>query len=262
MIEQFISLEDIYVQTRAGKVHALISKSTDPAAETYVLVHGLLVSASYMEPTARVLAQRNNVIVPDILGHGKSDTPDTALNIDEHAAVLAEFLQNLNVQNPILVGGSYGCNISAELAAIAEVEAKALILLGPTDVHGRPVHALIGDLIKDGFFEPAIMVPTVLGDITRIGIDRCLKQLEYMAYHDMDDALLRSDIPILLIKGEHDQLSNEDLVRDKFDIVPKCHAVNLIGSAHCLSVSDPELIAHMIEDFVRKGDLHEVYRAA
>jgi pimeloyl-ACP methyl ester carboxylesterase len=106
------------------------------------------------------------------------------------------------------------------------------------------------------------MVPTVIGDVSRIGIERCLDQLRYMSEHDMDDALLRCGIPILLIKGEHDLLSSEEIVRDKFEIIPDCQAINVIGSAHCLSVSDPELCAEMIEDFVNQGDLNDVYRAA
>ena len=106
------------------------------------------------------------------------------------------------------------------------------------------------------------MVPTVIGDISRIGVDRCLEQLRYMSEHDMDGALLRSRIPILLIKGEHDQLSSEDLVQDKYEMIPDCQAINVIGSAHCLSVSDPALMAEMIEDFAKQGNLNDVYRAA
>jgi pimeloyl-ACP methyl ester carboxylesterase len=120
----------------------------------------------------------------------------------------------------------------------------------------------MADLIKDGLFEPPVMVPTVIGDITRIGVDRCLEQLGYMSEHDLDGALLRCGIPILLIKGENDKLSSEDLVQEKFEMIPNCQAINVIGSAHCLSVSDPELMAKMIEDFIQQGDLNDVYRAA
>ncbi len=262
MQDDDIQFEEVSIKTSLGRMHALLSRSQDPSAEFYVMVHGLLVSASYMEPTARLLAGRNNVCVPNMLGHGKSDTPKQALNIKEHATVLAEFLKKAGITNPILVGGSYGCNITAELAADPSVRAKSLVLIGPTDVHGRSVQELMGDLVKDGLFEPPIMVPTVLGDVSRIGVHRCLEQLGYMAEHDMDDALLRSRMPILLIKGEHDQLSSEDLVIDKFEIIPNAQAINIIGSAHCLSVSEPQLMAEMIEDFVREGNLNDVYRAA
>lgn len=262
MFESKAQFHDVMVETSLGRIHALISRSCDPEAECYVLLHGLLVSASYMEPTARMLAGRNTVCVPDMLGHGKSSTPNNALNIKEHAQILSEFLQAQNLERPVLVGGSYGCNVAAELAAKHSVKAKALVLIGPMDVHGKTVQELSGRLIKDGLFEPPIMFATVIGDVTRIGLDRCLEQLRYMSEHDLDDALLRSAIPILLIKGQYDQLSNEQLVQDKFEIFPNCQAINVIGSAHCLSVSDPELMAQMIQDFVKQGTVNEVYRAA
>lgn len=254
--------EDVYVDTKYGRMHALVSETKKRTARNYVLVHGLLVSASYMEPTARLLTGDNNVYVPNMLGHGKSETPQRALNIDEHALVLAEFLQEKNIDNPVLVGGSYGCNITAELAANRDVNAEALILIGPTDVSGKTVQELLGVLVKDGFYEPCIMVPTVIGDVGRIGVDRCLTQLNYMAEHDMDDALLRTTAPILLIKGENDKLSSEEVVCDKFEIAPIAQALNVIGSAHCLTVSDPQLMADMIVDFVEQGYLSDAYRAA
>lgn len=262
MFDDAVQYEDVYEDTSFGRMHALMSRSNEPNAECYVLVHGLLVSASYMERTAKLLAAKHTVCVPNMLGHGKSETPEFALNIKEHAQALSEFLEAQGIANPVLVGGSYGCNISAELAAMDCVNAKALILIGPTDVQGRSVQSLMADLIKDGLFEPPVMVPTVIGDITRIGVDRCLEQLGYMSEHDLDGALLRCGIPILLIKGENDKLSSEDLVQEKFEMIPNCQAINVIGSAHCLSVSDPELMAQMIEDFIQQGDLSDVYKAA
>lgn len=261
-LEESPDLEDSYVETSFGRMHALVSRADDPPATNYVLIHGLLVSASYMAPTARFLAGKNNVFVPNMLGHGKSDTPDRALDINEHATALAEFLKANHIDNPVLVGGSYGCNIAAELAANPQVNAQALILIGPTDVYGRAVPELLGDLIKDGLYEPSIMIPTVIGDVGRIGMDRCLAQLNFMAEHDMDDALLQITAPTLLIKGENDKLSREEVVRDKFEIAPNAQAVNVLGSAHCLTVSDPELIAEMILDFIEQANLSDVYRAA
>ena len=260
--EEIPNFEDVYVETSHGRMHALVSRTASQSATNYVLIHGLLVSASYMEPTGALLAGNNDVFVPNMLGHGKSATPDHALNINEHAAVLAEFLKAENIFNPVLIGGSYGCNIATELAANPKVNAQALILIGPTDVFGRSVQECLGDLIKDGLYEPSIMVPTVIGDVGRIGMDRCLAQLNYMAEHDMDDALLRITAPILLIKGENDKLSSEDVVRDKFEIAPNAQALNVLGSAHCLTVSDPQLMAELIVDFVEQGFLGDAYRAA
>ncbi len=266
MMEKEKQFEEVYVATSFGRMRALISCSRQSDAETYFLLHGLLCSGTFMEPTAQELAPQNTVCIPDMIGYGRSETPERALNIEEHAAALKELIEALGLVKPVLVGGSYGCNIAAELGAqLANAPAhnvKGLVLIGPADVQGKSVRELLGNLAKDGLHEPAVMVPNVIGDVSRIGVDRCLQQLDYMADHEFDKALLDCSVPILLIKGELDQLSSEELVQEKFHTLPNCQAINVIGSAHCLSVSDPALIAEMVQDFVEQGDLSDAYRAA
>lgn len=265
-MEKEKQFEEVYVATSYGRMRALVSVSRQSNAATYFLLHGLLCSGTFMEPTAHELIPQNTVCIPDMLGYGKSETPERALNIEEHAASLRELIDVIGLVQPVLVGGSYGCSIAAELAAQLATDSKhnvrGLVLIGPADVQGKSVRELLGNLAKDGLHEPAIMVPNVIGDVSRIGVDRCLQQLDYMADHDLDKALLDCSVPILLIKGELDQLSSEELVQEKFQTVPNCQAINVIGSAHCLSVSDPALIAEMAKDFVEQGDLCDVYRAA
>lgn len=266
MMEKENQFDEIYVATSFGRMRALISCSQQKDSSTYLLLHGLLCSGTFMEPTANELVPQNTVCIPDMLGYGKSETPERALNIDEHAAALKELIEATGLVQPVLVGGSYGCNIAAELASQLATDPKhnirGLVLIGPADVQGKSVRELLGNLAKDGIYEPPVMVPNVLADVSRIGIDRCLKQLDYMSQHDLDQALLNCGVPILLIKGELDQLSSEELVREKFQMVPNCQAINVLGSAHCLSVSEPALIAEMVKDFVGQGDLNDVYRAA
>ena len=266
MSQKECQFEEIFADTSYGRMRALIYRSEEKQATTYFLLHGLLCSGTYMEPTAKELVPHNTVCIPDMLGYGKSETPEHALDIEEHAASLAELIEAAGLNKPVLVGGSYGCNIAAELASQLASNPKhnvqALVLIGPADIRGKSIQELLGNLAQDGLHEPPVMVTSVIGDVARIGIDRCLKQLDHMSKHNLDIALLNCGVPILLIKGELDKLSSEEMVQEKFLMVPNCQAVNVIGSAHCLSVSDPVLIAEMLQDFVEQGDLNDVYRAA
>ncbi len=204
--------EEVNVATSFGRMRALVSCSFKSRSYYLFLVAWIAVLRHfYGTDGTRAFAAKYRLASPDMLGYGRSETPERALNIAEHAASLKELIEALGLVQPVLVGGSYGCNIAAELGAQLATDPKhnvrGLVLIGPADVQGKSVRELLGNLAKDGIHEPAIMVPNVIGDVTRIGVDRCLKQLDYMADHDFDKALLDCSVPILLIKGELDQLS-------------------------------------------------------
>ena len=86
-----------------------------------LLIHGMIVSSSYMVPTAARLAQNYNVFVPDLLGRGLSDTPETFVSIEDQAKVLAEAIEGLGLKKPIVTGGSQGAHVAVELANQMEV---------------------------------------------------------------------------------------------------------------------------------------------
>lgn len=254
--------DDIWVRTKHGSMHFLSGKngrnSGNRARQQFVLIHGLVVSASYMEPTARELASRHDVYVPDMLGHGQSSTPARALTVNEHAEGLAFALAQLGVREPIIVGGSCGCNLAVELALRANVHAKAVVLIGPSDVQGKSRMELIGKLVNDGKFEPPVMVPLVISDILRIGVDRCLTQLQYVAEHNYYEQLNQVSVPVLLIRGQHDELSSEETMDRSALAAPHSQEVGVIDAAHALPFSEPELMRDIIENFIRHNVVDEM----
>lgn len=265
--------DDVWVRTKHGSMHFFVGRNgnniesgakSPVGRQQIVLIHGLVVSATYMEPTARELAARHDVYVPDMLGHGQSSTPQRALTVNEHVECLAFALAQLGVREPLIVGGSCGCNLAVELALKPAVHAKAVALIGPSDVRGKSRMELIGKLVNDGKFEPPVMVPLVINDILRIGIDRCLAQLEYMAEHDYYQRLNQIDVPVLLIRGQNDELSSEDTIDKSALAASHSQEVGIIDAAHALPFAEPELMGDLIENFMRHnfGDRDRFGRAA
>src|SRR3712207_1958192 len=60
-----------------------------------VLLHGLAVSHRYLMPTARALAPRHPVLVPDLPGFGLSGKPRAALDVAGHVRHVAAWLEAL-----------------------------------------------------------------------------------------------------------------------------------------------------------------------
>jgi len=76
-----------------------------------ILLHGWLTDLETMRPLAKNLQANFKVYLVDVVGFGKSDLPEHPLNSNDFGDFLAELVQNLGVENPILIGHSNGGRI-------------------------------------------------------------------------------------------------------------------------------------------------------
>lgn len=73
-----------------------------------IFLHGWLCDREMMRPLANSLCQNFKVYLLDIVGFGKSDLPEHPLNTNDFGDFLAEFINQLEIKNPILIGHSNG----------------------------------------------------------------------------------------------------------------------------------------------------------
>lgn len=96
--------------------------------ETIVFLHGWGQNIAMMNPLGEFRKDTNDVIILDLPGHGDSDEPNYAWELIDYVECIREFLQILKVENPILVGHSFGGRISLYYASKYEV--NKMILFG------------------------------------------------------------------------------------------------------------------------------------
>src|SRR5207302_8964715 len=86
------------------------------------------------EPLARFLAERGErVVTLDPLGHGRSDRPRDMrkYSIAGFAADVVALLDHLDVDDAVVGGTSLGANITLELAAIAPLGVRGMMIEMP-----------------------------------------------------------------------------------------------------------------------------------
>jgi pimeloyl-ACP methyl ester carboxylesterase len=96
-----------------------------------VWLHGLLLDANLGRGVARTLAaQGNQVVLLDLLGHGRSDKPRHAAahRMDIHVEQVICLLDRLGVDQVVLGGVSLGANVSLLTAVSAPERVRGLIL--------------------------------------------------------------------------------------------------------------------------------------
>ncbi len=99
-----------------------------------VVIHGLGCAGSfdYIEIFNSEEFKGHRRVLIDLLGAGYSDKPlDFSYEVKEHAKYLAEFLEDLDLNNVILFGHSLGGAIAIELCARCKDKIERLILTEP-----------------------------------------------------------------------------------------------------------------------------------
>jgi len=97
-----------------------------------LLLHGLVASGIFWGGTYDRLARGHRLVVPDLLGFGGSDRPDSLYGPDDHVEALLECLDVLGVDEPVAIGAhSLGCLIGLRMAATHPERVASLVGFGP-----------------------------------------------------------------------------------------------------------------------------------
>ena len=104
--------------TDIGKDHLDFNYQTwGSEGSTILLLHGLASNLHIWDLVAPKLLIHNKLIAIDQRGHGKTGKPDFGYDFQTIAEDTIEIINNLNLDNPIIIGHSWGGNVAVEIAA-------------------------------------------------------------------------------------------------------------------------------------------------
>lgn len=183
-------------------------RSAAGAGVPVVPLHGLAVSHRYLLPLTRALAGRHPVVVPDMAGFGHSSRPRPSYDVEQHAALLADWLEILGLGPVCLLGHSFGAEVAARLAVRRPALVSALVLASPTsDPRARSRRGLIGRWSADLFVEAPWQAPILLRDVADAKPWRVLATVGHSVHNAVEDDLLRLPVRPLVLGGELDPVA-------------------------------------------------------
>ena len=94
-----------------------------------IFIHGITANAFCFQAFADDLANNHRVFAYDLRGRGDSDKPEKGYNISIHTADLAELIDALELDKPIVAGHSSGAFIGLYLAVHYPEKLSKLILI-------------------------------------------------------------------------------------------------------------------------------------
>ena len=106
-----------------------INCKTFGRGKAVLVLHGWGVgSDSWVEAAVLIAQDGFQVIVPDMPGFGKSETPKTAWSVDDYVDWVKNFADELKLGKFILMGHSFGGQVAAKFAAKHPDKVDALVL--------------------------------------------------------------------------------------------------------------------------------------
>jgi len=94
-----------------------------------LLLHGLSSNSRIWDWTAPLLADRFRVVALDQRGHGLADVPEAGYGFDETTADVAEFIDFMELERPIVVGHSWGASVALVLGVEHTDYTRGLVMV-------------------------------------------------------------------------------------------------------------------------------------
>ena len=164
-----------------------------------ILLHGWLTTLETMRPIANNLSQNFNVYLVDVVGFGKSDIPEHPLNSNDFGDFLEEFIKNLNIENPILIGHSNGGRIIINAVGRGLVSAKKIVLI---DSAGLKPKRSMNYYLKVGFFKTGKFILNMFPNT------KAVKEFKEKLLNKVGSADYKASAPVL--KETMKKILNED----------------------------------------------------
>jgi pimeloyl-ACP methyl ester carboxylesterase len=237
--------------------------------KTIVLLHGLGASAERWSALWPLL-KKYNVVIPDLIGFGYSEKPLIEYTIDFFVRSLDEFFRKMQIQNPIILGSSFGGQLAIEYSLTYKDFFEKMILVSPAGTLEKPTYVL-SQYIFSGLYptnenvhrafemmannkEYVVDDATVKDYVNRMRLPNSKYSLISTLLAMRKDQSLRKRlieiaIPTLVIWGRNDTtIPVENL--EYFKQMPNVMTLILEGSGHSPYVEKPLQFYKIIENFI------------
>jgi pimeloyl-ACP methyl ester carboxylesterase len=252
-----------------------------------LLLHGIGSDGTTWDAVTPLLAQRFTVVVPDLLGHGRSAKPRADYSIGGYANGMRDLLSILDIDRVTVIGHSFGGGVAMQFAYQFPERTDRLVLVAGGGL-GPQVSIALRALTLPGAsaavwlsqLPPSRLALTALHAAARrvtppaLGADLDEALTVYTALREpgaqaaflhvlrhvvdwrgqlitmRDRAYLAEGLPTLIIWGDQDHVLPVEHAHVAAKLMPGSSSVVLPGVGHCPHRQAPAEFARLVTEFV------------
>ncbi|MDE5443736.1 alpha/beta fold hydrolase [Bradyrhizobium sp. CSA207] len=244
----------------------------DPGAIPLIFLHGIGGAARAWRHQLARFGDRFHAIAWDMPGYGGS-APLASVSIAALADALQQFIEQLGVAKPILVGHSIGGMIVQKWLVQFPQLARAVVLAQTSPAFGKAdgdwqksfIAARLGPLDRGETMKslaPSLVKELVGDDPDPEGMElarECMASVPEASYRAMMLALIGFDqrsslkdisVPTLLLSGSRDNNAPAPMMAKTATYVPSAEYVELAGVGHLANLERPEAFDAALSRFL------------
>lgn len=243
-----------------------------------VLLHGFGTSSYIWRNIIPGLTYGTTVYTMDLMGFGYSEKPqDRSYNIETYVSQLSVFLEELNLENPILGGQGVGALIVALYTVRNPGKVRKLILLGAPLLDASPPftervlgYPVIGPLLTGDWFLKRLFRAGVedkgrMSDLAlqpylepyqddpgaRTTIGKFIREFdaESVVEQEIKPNLANLKVPTLLMWGPHDAIVPLEVGRALDRQIPNSDISVILRSGHYVQEERPDQVRAAFKEF-------------
>ena len=222
------------------------------SGEDIVLLHGWGQNIEMMKPLGDKFSDRFRITIIDLPGFGVSEEPDFAYTIFDYTDIVHELLASLKIDNPIMMGHSFGGRIAIVYASCYKV--SKLVLFGSPCVRHEYKS------FKQSFFKVIkkikLLKPLVsfmknhTGSIDYRNASPVMKEvLVKTVNQDLSDYARKIKCSTLLIWGENDEAVPVTEARELDELLKDSALIILPGTHYCY-LENLNMVVNILENFI------------
>lgn len=221
---------------------------------TLVFLHGWGQNIQMMLPIANPFTKDNNVLVIDLPGHGKTNEPTYAWDLEKFVDMLHELFKFLKINNPVLIGHSFGGKLSIIYASKYKVE-KLVLLSSPYKVQIKKL-PLKTKIVKKLAKVPGLkqlanyfkkhMGSTDYRNASPIMRDILVKHVNT----DTTENCKKINVPTIIIWGTNDNTVDIENAYEIEKLIKDSAVIPYEGMDHFAYFNDPQKTINIIKSFI------------
>lgn len=246
--------------------------------ETLVLLHGFTGSIETWEPIISLLPSSVKLIAVDLVGHGKTDKPESVLkySMEEQIEILHDLFRQLKLNSIFLLGYSMGGRVALSYAHKYRDQIKHLLLESTSPGlktkeerknRQQSDEKLANVILEKGikafvdyweniplFATQKALSKSIQEKIRKqrllqseLGLANSLKGLGTGVQPSLWDELPKLDIPVTFIAGSLDEKYCR-IGKEMVNLLPKAKYVEVEQVGHTIHVENPTQFATIVKD--------------
>ncbi|RJP18925.1 MAG: alpha/beta hydrolase [Candidatus Abyssobacteria bacterium SURF_5] len=235
-----------------------------------VLVHGAGQDTTSWRYNIPFFAETHAVYAIDLPGHGKSEVVLPPIKkTEKYARFVWEFIEELEIRHPVLMGHSMGAGICMTVAlehgenvgGVVPVDgADKVVGVFASEIHQAYLESPLDlkiEMTMESFRSlcskttPAARIEEIAQDLLRIHPEVTAADTQAFNSFDICNTSHRIGVPVLLISGADDFLVTPDMVRGTGKKLKNSQVVILDGVGHFPHTEAPERFNEAVGRFLK-----------